>query len=215
MATSDPQARTTTTSCPLFKGCVAGDSVAPALLDLFIREVINERTGKEAANSSAEVDFVDRAIKNWIHEVPDFDGRDLALRGRITRIDHFFRGIESRFFADFGINGSESQVLFTLRRSGPPYSLSPKNLMESILVVPSAITKIVGHLERLGYVTRKPDLNDRRSVLVQLTTSGHDLVSAVFERLKSHNPFIRNLAPAEYTVLVWLLRKLVLTLEGR
>ncbi len=77
----------------------------------------------------------------------------------------------------------EFDVLAALRRSGPPYRLSPGQLMQETLVTSGTMTNRVDRLTARGFVARQDHPDDRRGVLVQLTEAGKDVVDAALAEL--------------------------------
>ena len=71
-------------------------------------------------------------------------------------------------FARFGINRAAWDVLASLRRTGPPYRLSPTELYRDLMRTSGAITNQLHRLEGMGLVRRVPGLGDGRSILVEL-----------------------------------------------
>jgi len=66
----------------------------------------------------------------------------------------------------------EYDVLVVLREADQPAGLSPGALIAATQVASGTMTNRVDRLARRGLVTREPDPNDRRGVLVRLTTAG-------------------------------------------
>lgn len=83
------------------------------------------------------------------------------------------------FFAAYGLERWEFDVLATLRRSGPPYELSAGALNKAAMVTSGAITNRIDRMAARGLVERIPDSDDRRSVRVRLTDRGLALVDEV------------------------------------
>jgi len=52
-------------------------------------------------------------------------------------------------------------------------------------ITPQAMGELVDDLERRGYVTRRPDPDDRRAKLIALTATGVDAVEAALETIAS------------------------------
>ncbi len=61
-------------------------------------------------------------------------------------------------------------VVLTVHLSPPPHTV--RGLAAALNVSKPAITRALDRLEKLEFVRRKPDENDRRSVLVQRTVKG-------------------------------------------
>lgn len=76
-------------------------------------------------------------------------------------------------------------VLEALYHLGP---LNQKALGKKLLKSGGNITMVVDNLERSGLVERQQDPNDRRSMLIHLTSKGEDFISSYFpkhlERIK-------------------------------
>lgn len=90
-------------------------------------------------------------------------------------------------------------VLHTLSRTSP---LRLTDLTATEQVTQSAITQLVTRLERDGLVERRPDLVDKRAVLVHITTKGHDVVTARHnDRVARLIPLMGQLTPAERQAL--------------
>ena len=66
------------------------------------------------------------------------------------------------------------QALAILDGAGAP--LSPTVIAERLLVTTASVTSLLDTLERRGLVTRAPDPDDRRKVLVTLTSQGRRAV---------------------------------------
>jgi DNA-binding MarR family transcriptional regulator len=69
------------------------------------------------------------------------------------------------------------QALAILDGAGEP--LSPTTIAERLIVTTASVTSLLDTLERRGLVERRPDVVDRRRVLVELTDSGRELVDRV------------------------------------
>ena len=69
------------------------------------------------------------------------------------------------------------QALATLDGHGA--ALSPSEVADRLLLTPASITSLLDTLERRGLVTRTPDPEDRRRVLVEITEAGRAVVDQV------------------------------------
>jgi DNA-binding MarR family transcriptional regulator len=70
-----------------------------------------------------------------------------------------------------------------------PCSLS--ELASVVGVSPQAVTKAADSLERRGYVVRRPDANDRRKTVLELTERGRAYAAAVDESVEAIDERIR------------------------
>jgi DNA-binding MarR family transcriptional regulator len=105
-------------------------------------------------------------------------------------------------------------VLATLRRSGPPYRLTPTRLYQELVLTSGAITHRVDALARAGLVERVSGGRDRRSTLVGLTDEGRAVADrAMAANLACEAAMIAALADADRETLAALLKKLLDGLE--
>jgi DNA-binding MarR family transcriptional regulator len=128
-------------------------------------------------------DEVDRLIEAWQRERPDLDVTPMQVLSRVTRLARHLDLARRRAFAAHGLEPWEFDVLSALRRSGPPYALSPGRLLRETMVTSGTMTNRVDRLAAKGLVERQPDPADRRGVRVQLTTTGKARVDAALEQL--------------------------------
>jgi MarR family transcriptional regulator, organic hydroperoxide resistance regulator len=83
-------------------------------------------------------------------------------------------------------------------------------LADKMEVKPSAITVMIDRLEKPGYVKRTHDQVDRRSVLVEITPEGKEiLVAAVKQRNEILSGYLSRLEPNETVLVAELLEKMV------
>ena len=102
----------------------------------------------------------------------------MGLIGRIGRIAQHLSKEMEKTFAAHGLTGASFDVLATLRRSGPPYGLSPGSLLATMMVTSGTMTNRIDQLEKAGLVARTHNLDDRRSVIISLTDRGFAVIEA-------------------------------------
>lgn len=160
------------------------------------------------------MDRAELAVSQWARERPDLDLLPMAVLGRLgiaARIvarDHL-----EPLFAKFGLGRGDFDVLATLRRSGPPYSLSPTGLYEATMVTSGTMTSRLDRLQRAGLIRREPDPSDRRGTLVVLTEDGRRLIDeAVSAHVENEKRVLAGLSRDEQQQLNGLLTKLVKSL---
>jgi len=164
--------------------------------------------------SAAPADDVDRVVEAWRRERPDLDAAPLHVLSRVSRLARHLDLARGSAFAKHGLEGWGFDVLSALRRAGPPYELSPGQLVAEMLVTSGTITNRVQRLAALGLVSRGPDPSDRRGVKVTLTTAGRAVVDAAMADLLDHERILlAELAPSERDHLSELLRRLLSPFE--
>jgi DNA-binding MarR family transcriptional regulator len=110
----------------------------------------------------------------------------------------------------------EFDVLAALRRAGPPYELSPSELMAETLVTSGTMTTRVEKLAARGLVERlRRETGDRRGVRVVLTPAGGRAADAALEALLEHErELLAGLRRADQAQLAALLRVLVQSFDS-
>jgi DNA-binding MarR family transcriptional regulator len=162
------------------------------------------------------MDEIDRIVDQWNRERPDLDVSPTHTLQRITRLS-LLQGVSfARVFAAHGVSFGEYLVLAALRRAGPPYTMNPTRLFNSILLSSGAMTNRLDRLEDMGLIERQPDPSDRRGRLVTLTDAGRDLVDrAVLDHLENERRLVSALDADEREQLATLLRKLLVSAPFR
>ena len=105
------------------------------------------------------MDKVDKIIKQWNKECPDLDVTSMALIGRFKKITQHLSLEMTKTFTENGLNAANFDVLATLRRSGPPYALSPNDLISSTMVTSGTTTNRIDQLTKAGLVERLQNLS--------------------------------------------------------
>ena len=114
-----------------------------------------------------------------------------------------------------GLSAGEVMVLDALRRLGPPYESSAAQLKDHFLISFAGIGKRVQRLERLGFVTRTVNPDDRRSQTVRLTAAGLTLLRKRFrDRYAKHIRAVMQLSRAERQQFARTLRRLQQRIEA-
>lgn len=160
------------------------------------------------------MDHVDRILQQWNRERPDLDVGPMGLLGRVARLrTHLAREIE-RTLAAHGLNSASFDVLATLRRSGPPYRLSPGDLIATTMVSSGTMTNRLDQLEKAGLVERCDNPEDRRGVIIALTQKGFQLVDeTVTAHVENQHRLLGGLDTQERAALDGLLRKFLAEFE--
>jgi len=164
--------------------------------------------------SAASTDEVDRIVEAWQRERPDLDVAPLAILSRVLRLARHLDLARGSAFAEHDLEGWGFDVLSALRREGPPYELSPGQLVAQTLVTSGTMTNRVDRLVARGLVNRGPDPSDRRGVKVRLTTAGRAVVDAALaDLLARERILLKQLPPPERDHLAELLRRLLSPFE--
>ncbi|AQZ50074.1 MarR family winged helix-turn-helix transcriptional regulator [Martelella mediterranea] len=160
------------------------------------------------------MDHVDSILAEWQAERPDLDAMPMGVMGRLKRLQvHLARNLET-VFAHYGLNAASFDVLATLRRSGPPYALSPSALMDRTMVTSGTMTNRLDRLEAAGFIARRRNPEDGRGFSVALTDKGFSLIDeAVTAHVENQQKLIAALDPAERAALDTLLARWLAAFE--
>ena len=155
-------------------------------------------------------DDVDGLVEAWARERPDLDLGPVAVFSRITRLARHLDQARREAFAAQRIELWEFDVLAALRRAGPPYELSPGRLLRETMVTSGTMTNRIDRLAARAMVERYPDPDDRRGVIVRLTTDGKAAVDAAFTALlDAERALLEDLPERDRAKLAGLLRTLL------
>jgi len=161
-------------------------------------------------------DEVDSLVAAWQRERPDLDVAPMQVLSRVSRLAHHLDRQRSAAFSAYALETWEFDVLAALRRAGPPYQLSPGQLLRETMVTSGTMTNRVDRLAARGLVARENHPEDRRGVLVTLTASGKDTVDAALsDLLRAEQDILSRLSTTEQDRLAVSLRSLLLPYDDQ
>lgn len=161
------------------------------------------------------MDEVDRILQAWGRETPDLDVSPLRVLSRVSRLSRHLDFERRDAFAIHSLDTWEFDVLAALRREGPPYELSPGQLIQQTLSTSGTMTNRIDRLAARGLVERLPDPRDRRGVRVRLLPPGREVVEAALaDLLERERHILGGLEPSEREQIADLLRRLVQPFEN-
>lgn len=160
-------------------------------------------------------DFSDQLEAQWRKERPDLDSKGtFALYARLARLVSILETELATLQQEQGFARGELDVLATLRRSGPPYSLTPTELYRSMLLSSGAMTSRIDRLVKKGWVERTASHEDRRSNRVSLSEPGKEKIDAFLPLyLAREKQLLTGLSDTEQAALSDLLRSWTLSLQ--
>lgn len=158
---------------------------------------------------------VDLMIEQWMLERPDLDASSLGVLARISRLARVAEEDAQQVLGGHHLSDAEFQLLAAIRTS--PGRPSPRTLLDQLMVTSGGLTNQIDRLERAGLVARVANPEDRRGVLLELTSAGRTVVDRVTtEYLANQNAILDEALNAEERVLLAsLLRKLLASLSAR
>jgi DNA-binding MarR family transcriptional regulator len=99
----------------------------------------------------------------------------------------------------------EALVLLSFSRTG---ALPLRLIGERLMVHPTSVTNTIDRLERAGLVARRPNPQDRRGTLAEITQAGRDVVQAATAVLMAAEFGLAGYGDSELDDLFGLLRSL-------
>jgi DNA-binding MarR family transcriptional regulator len=161
-------------------------------------------------------DHVTQILDQWRVQRPDLDVSPVSVFGRISRIDRHKANALRAVYRRHGCDAGEYDVLAALRRAGPPHSLTPTALARTVLVNTATMTERLTRLQRRGLIRRVHSERDRRSVTVQLTKEGRDIIDkAAEDLLATEARLLEALTDSDRRTLARLLTKLAAAIEAK
>lgn len=152
----------------------------------------------------------------WRRERPGTPTESIEIVTPIWRLAKLFADDRSRVLREARIDAATLDLLSVIRRSGPPYTLSTREIARRTLVTAGAISQRVARAERDGFVRRTPGTAGRKTVTVALTPEGHALIERSVDAVLGREVTLTScLSERERTVLIGLLDKLTADVRRR
>lgn len=156
-------------------------------------------------------DHVDR-VRRRAH-LPHDGETGVEVASRIFRFCSYLEERVGAAFATAGLRRSEADLLAALLRSPEP-RLSAGLLAASTICSTGTMTNRLDRLERAGMIRRHDDPQDRRGVLIELSSKGRKaIVAALAARDAIDGELAPGLTVAERRALAGLLRKALVAIE--
>ena len=175
------------------------------------------KTSDMARRTPGRSDRVDSWLEEIRAELPP--QLDLTVEGVVDRILGISRRLQrllDETLSEYGLSHGEWKVLSSLRWAGEPYRRSAGDLARIADLSSGAMTNRLDRLEEAGLVRRRPDPDDRRGVLVELTEKGRRLwEKAVGMQAEKEALLASALTKRELEQLNGLLRRVLVEFEER
>ncbi len=121
-------------------------------------------------------DRVGAGMERWRREFPDIDCSGKAVVGRLLHLNEVMLKAVNRVLAKHRLKYPAYAVMATLRVEGAPFRMTPKRLLETLILTSGGLSNILRRLEKARYIRRLADENDGRGVVVELTEHGRRVV---------------------------------------
>ena len=152
----------------------------------------------------------------WQRELPGTPVTSIEIVTPIWRLAKLFADDRRRVLRECGVDPATLDLLSVIRRAGPPYRLSTREITARALVTAGAISQRVARAEQAGLVARSPAADGGRAVVVALTAAGHDLIERTVDQVLSREAqLVADLDPGQRTELAGHLDRLLADVAGR
>ncbi|MFF3544500.1 MarR family winged helix-turn-helix transcriptional regulator [Streptomyces platensis] len=166
--------------------------------------------GHDRAGADAAAYPVEEIAAAWERERPGTPASSIGIVTPIWQLAKLLGDDRRRVLTRAGVDPATLDLLSVLRRGGAPYTLTTRELGRRSMVTAGAVSQRVARAEREGLVTRRPGEGRPRTVLVELTPAGHELVEATVDQvLYREAELIDGLTPGQQKQLAGLLRILL------
>lgn len=160
-------------------------------------------------------DEIDAMLAAWRQARPDLDASPLALVGRVLVLAQHLERRVNTALAKHELTLGQFDILATLRRQLPEHQLTPKQLMQSVMLSSGGMTNRLDRLEQAGWIRRDADPADRRGIVVTLTKKGLKVIdAATATRFAEAQAVIPTYSTEEQRVLIGLLREWLLKMHA-
>lgn len=143
---------------------------------------------------------------DFYHQTPDANVLATeAVMNTIRTADIVFDQI-GRLLRPLNVSAAGGLVLGVLRDHG---AMPPSELGERLIVTRATVTGLLDSLERRGFVRRSANPADRRSLLIELTPAGLDVVQALRTLIhRNEKAWMSVLSDAELQAYIGLLHRI-------
>jgi DNA-binding MarR family transcriptional regulator len=179
---------------------------------------ISRTTGfenQQVGQMAKEVRWTDDFSEAWAREYPDAtDTSDLLLITLLARLSVLIETFEQETLGPFELTPSDYAVLAALRRAGAPYELAPNHLYTALERSSGGMTKMLKRLEKLAFIKRVSDPEDRRGKLVRLTPAGKRVEAEAFRAfLSSTHELLQSASRNDLDIIGDAMRSLLAIIE--
>ena len=124
------------------------------------------------ADDLIETDSVDVDAAAWLAEIPGVDPEIEMVHMRLKRLGQQTTRMLTGIAEHHGMTLGDWETLSMLRRSGPPYVMTPSELVKALDVTSGTISVRIERLIRAGLIEPDNSRADGRSRPIRLTEEG-------------------------------------------
>lgn len=154
-------------------------------------------------------DKIDELSERWFDRYPRMKTGPWQIWGRMCRVSERFVAEAGKSLEPCELTYKEFQTIAALVLHKEP--MRPKKIAAFSMLTSGGMTAILTRLEAKGLITRTPSTNDKREVIVEITSRGNEMFQrALAMENKVEHSMLDALDQDERTQLIHLLRKMTL-----
>jgi len=167
------------------------------------------RPGRGASRPSPAAFGLVRVGPDFEQEFPDADRSSTEAYASLVRAGVALTSeLDRAILATFDVPHAVLTALAVVEGAGEP--LTPSQISERVLVPSATMTATLDALERRGWVVRRPNAADRRSLLVEVTDEGRAVADRLLPGIrKVERGVLSALSERERAQLLRLLEKVL------
>ena len=132
-----------------------------------------------------------------------------SLTSRLRKMEWRVTWAHGEALRRYGVNMYQAMSLIYIAWYGKTDSINQRSIEKYLYLSNPGVSKIVGFLEKEGYVVRNPDPKDARSYILRATERGEAFAQELNQAiLESDEIIMQPLSPAERKTMVKLLEKI-------
>ncbi|WP_425644205.1 MarR family winged helix-turn-helix transcriptional regulator [Agrobacterium leguminum] len=154
----------------------------------------------------------DDLVRQWESDFPGDDSSPIAIAMRIRHLYLLDQELLQMILVPFDVGVGEIDVLTHLAQRPENRPLRPSDLASLCMVTTGAMTGRLARLEQKSYLTRVPHPSDRRTIYVEITEAGRELLNRTRAEVARESHLlqgIRALENSERQNLIKTLSKLI------
>lgn len=160
--------------------------------------------GEHSVVHADGADPLHAALAAWASAYDPVLVRSYSVTTRLLRLARSMERQIALSAAREGLTSGDVLLLDALYRVGPPHRIAPTALKHYFLMSLAGIGKRVDRLEKLGFISRVPNPDDKRGLFIQMTDAGHAVLARLVEadRGAPHIVWPMQLSDAQYRVML-------------
>ena len=107
--------------------------------------------------------------------------KDMPLIALMVQVMHQGKDSAKLLFHEYDLKPWQAGILFVLHESG---GLSQRELAERLHLTPPTVTSGIQKMEKMGYIERRPDENDKRAMRLNVTEKSKVYMEHVVQVVK-------------------------------